>query len=124
MENQAIEMPDKLCNGCLFSVKSEREALELACQDLLDIVKYTNKTKDDLVHYYVKKAVEKREKKMRCKLTIKCQGLNKHVISDKYTLEELLELYESKKEIDFKLIDGSLIHGYLIGFVQDRSQVM
>lgn len=117
-------MPDKLCNGCLFSVKSEREALELACQDLLDIVKYTNKTKDDLVHYYVKKAVEKREKKMRCKLTIKCQGLNKHVISDKYTLEELLELYESKKEIDFKLIDGSLIHGYLIGFVQDRSQVM
>lgn len=124
MENQAIEMPDKLCNGCLFSVKLEREALELACQDLLDIVKYTNKTKDDLVHYYVKKAVEKREKKMRCKLTIKCQGLNKHVIYDKYTLEELLELYESKKEIDFKLIDGSVIHGYLIGFVQDRSQVM
>lgn len=124
MENQAIEMPDKLCNGCLFSVKLEREALELACQDLLDIVKYTNKTKDDLVHYYVKKAVEKREKKMRCKLTIKCQSLNKHVISDKYTLEELLELYESKKEIDFKLIDGSVIHGYLIGFVQDRSQVM
>lgn len=117
-------MPDKLCNGCLFSVKLEREALELACQDLLDIVKYTNKTKDDLVHYYVKKAVEKREKKMRCKLTIKCQGLNKHVVSDKYTLEELLELYESKKEIDFKLIDGSVIHGYLIGFVQDRSQVM
>ncbi len=124
MENQAIEMPDKLCNGCLFSVKLEREALELACQDLLDIVKYTNKTKDDLVHYYVKKAVEKRKKKMRCKLTIKCQGLNKHVIFDKYTLEELLELYESKKEIDFKLIDGSVIHGYLIGFVQDRSQVM
>lgn len=117
-------MPDKLCNGCLFSVKLEREALELACQDLLDIVKYTNKTKDDLVRYYVKKAVEKREKKMRCKLTIKCQVLNKHVISDKYTLEELLELYESKKEIDFKLIDGSVIHGYLIGFVQDRSQVM
>lgn len=124
MENQAIEIPDKLCNGCLFSVKLEREALELACQDLLDIVKYTNKTKDDLVHYYVKKAVEKREKKMRCKLTIKCHGLNKHVISDKYTLEELLELYESKKEIDFNLIDGSVIHGYLIGFVQDRSQVM
>lgn len=45
MENQAIEMPDKLCNGCLFSVKLEREVLELACQDLLDIVKYTNKTK-------------------------------------------------------------------------------
>ena len=117
-------MPDKLCNGCLFSVKLEREALELACQDLLDIVRYTNKTKDDLVHYYVNKAVEKREKRMRCKLTIKCQGLNKNVISDKYTLEELLELYESEKEIDFKLIDGSVIHGYLIGFAQDRSQVM
>lgn len=124
MENQAIEMPDKLCNGCLFSVKLEREALELACQDLLDIVKYTNKTKDDLVRYYVNNAVEKREKRMRCKLTIKCHGLNKDVISDKYTLEELLELYESEKEIDFKLIDGSVIHGYLIGFVQDRSQVM
>ena len=124
MENQDIGMPDKLCNGCLFSVKLEREALELACQDLLDIVKYTNKTKDDLVHYYVNKAVEKREKRMRCKLTIKCQGLNKNVISDKYTLEELLELYESEKEIDFKLIDGSVIHGYLIGFVQDRSQAM
>lgn len=124
MENPTIEMPDKLCNGCLFSVKLEREALELACQDLLDIVKYTNKTKDDLVHYYVNKAVEKREKRMRCKLTIKCQGLNKNVISDKYTLEELLELYESEKEIDFKLIDGSVIHGYLIGFVQDISQVM
>lgn len=124
MENQAIEMPDKLCNGCLFSVKLEREALELACQDLLDIVKYTNKTKDDLVRYYVNNAVEKREKRMRFKLTIKCQGLNKNVISDKYTLEELLELYESEKEIDFKLIDGSVIHGYLIGFAQDRSQVM
>lgn len=124
MENQAIEMPNKTCDGCLFSIKLEREALELACQDLLDIVKYTNKTKDDLVHYYVNKAVEKRGKRMRCKLTIKCQGLNKNVISDKYTLEELLELYESEKEIDFKLIDGSVIHGYLIGFVQDRSQVM
>ena len=61
---------------------------------------------------------------MRFKLTIKCQGLNKNVISDKYTLEELLELYESEKEIDFKLTDGSVIHGYLIGFAQDRSQVM
>lgn len=61
---------------------------------------------------------------MRFKLTIKCQGLNKNVISDKYTLEELLELYESEKEIDFKLIDGSVIYGYLIGFAQDRSQVM
>ncbi len=61
---------------------------------------------------------------MRFKLTIKCQGLNKNGISDKYTLEELLELYESEKEIDFKLIDGSVIHGYLIGFAQDRSQVM
>ena len=63
VENQAIEMHDKLCNGCLFSVKLEREALELACQDLLDIGKYTNKTKDDLVRYYVNNAVEKREKK-------------------------------------------------------------
>ena len=63
MENQAIEMPDKLCNGCLFSVKLEREALELACQDLLDIVKYTNKTKDDLVHNYVKKGSRKEGKK-------------------------------------------------------------
>lgn len=61
MENQAIEMPNKTCDGCLFSVKLE-EALELACQDLLDIVKYTNKIKDDLVHYYVNKAVEKRKK--------------------------------------------------------------
>ena len=56
-------MPNKTCDGCLFSVKLEREALELACQDLLDIVKYTNKTKDDLVHYYVNKVVEKRKKK-------------------------------------------------------------
>ncbi len=63
VENQTIELPNKTCDGCLFSIKLEREALELACQDLLDIVKYTNKTKDDLVHYYVNKAVEKREKK-------------------------------------------------------------
>lgn len=56
-------MPNKTCDGCLFSIKLEREALELACQDLLDIVKYTNKTKDDLVRYYVNNAVEKREKK-------------------------------------------------------------
>ncbi len=124
MENQAIEMPNKTCDGCLFSIKLEREALELACQDLLDIVKYTNKTKDDLVHYYAKKAVEKRENRMRCKLTIKSHGLNKNVISDQYTLEELLELYDTRKVVDFKLIDGSVIRGYLIGFVQDRSQVM
>lgn len=62
MENQAIEMPNKICDGCLFSIKLEREALELACQDLLDIVKYTNKTKADLVRYYVNKVVEKRKK--------------------------------------------------------------
>lgn len=63
MENQAIESHNKTCDGCLFSIKLEREALELACQDLLDIGKYTNKTKDDLVSYYVNNAVEKREKK-------------------------------------------------------------
>lgn len=63
VENQAIELPNKTCDGCLFSIKLEREALELACQDLLDIAKYTNKTKDDLVRYYVNNAVEKREKK-------------------------------------------------------------
>lgn len=37
VENQAIELPNKTCDGCLFSIKLEREALELACQDLLDI---------------------------------------------------------------------------------------
>ena len=63
VENQAIELPNKTCDGCLFSIKLEREALELACQDLFEIVNYKNQTKYDLVRYYVNNAVENREKK-------------------------------------------------------------